>query len=463
MTTKNERVAQLQSTATEMSRSVSLFGATNILVGIMIGSGVFYIGSYVFARTGNSEGLAILSWVIGGMVTLLSGICYGELGAMFPRAGGSYVYLREAYGRPLAFANVISGFLIGSPGSIAAVALAFVMRLQTFIAVDVMTGKLIAVAAIILFTALHYFGIRGGSRFNNALTVIKVIPIVLILAAGLLFGTTNPNFSAGGTLADGSSPNGIQLFSMIAFAVVATQWAYEGWANLNTVSEEIKDPKRNIPLAIIFSIVGVTVLYTLFNLAIYRVLPYNEVLANVNAGNVYLGSDASGRIFGNIGLTLVSVTMVLSMLGSLNAMIMVFPRAYYAMARDGIFFKQVAHLDPKTKVPSVSLILSSVVSIILVFLRNLDQLTNLVVFSGLLINALVFASLFVFRVKYPDIERPYKVWGYPVIPALAILINLALAVNTFIADWQTAIISTTILLAAIGVYYLIPAFRAKEA
>ncbi|MDR3259401.1 MAG: amino acid permease [Fusobacteriaceae bacterium] len=456
------RIESLQSTSTEMDRSISLFGASNILIGIMVGSGVFYIGSYVFQRTANSELLAILSWVIGGIVTLISGLCFGELGAMFPRAGGTYVYLREAYGRPLAFANVISNFLIGSPASIAGVALAFVMRMQAFVPIDDFTGKIIAIVAIILFTILHYFGVRQGSRFNSALTVIKVIPIIVILFAGFILGGASPNFSTGGLLPDGSAPSLPKLFSMIAFAVVATQWAYEGWTNLNVVGEEIVEPKRNIPLAIILSVISVTILYTFFNLAIYRVLPYEEVLTRVTGGDVFLGTAVSGRVFGKIGETLVALAMVLSMLGSLNAMIMVFPRSYYAMARDGIFFSKVGTLNPKTKVPTVSLFLSSFVSIILVFLRNLDQLTSLVIFSGLILNALAFASVFVLRAKYPDINRPYKVWGYPFVPAIAILINVALAINTFIMDIQTSVISTTIIVGAVVLYYCIPNFRRGE-
>ncbi len=440
MNTHSTNPENLQSEATEFRREVGLFGGISVLGGIMVGSGIFYLGSYVLMRTGMSQGLALLVWLIGGLVTLLSGICYAELGAMMPKAGGGYVYLREAFGERIAYMSGISGFVLGSSGSIAALAIAFPNLLSSLIPIPAIWSKVIAIVLIIGLSLANILGIRLGSRIQNIFMVAKLIPILVILFAGLFLGAQQPNLS----LIPANQPSFGQLASMIAFAVVATLWAYEGWTNLNTISEEIKNPKRNIPLAIILAILGVTALYTLFNYAVYRVLPLDVIAGLFQEGNFFLGTEVAGNLFGASGKLLVSAAMAISVFGALNGCVMVFPRTYYAMAKDGLFFPSFATLHPQYRTPVNAIIASAIVSIALVLSRNLNQLTSLVVFGGFIFNSLTFYAVILLRRKYPELHRPYKVWLYPFSVILTIVIMIGLTINTFQEDPITSMIGLVI-------------------
>jgi len=449
----NEHIRELQSTETELSREISLFGGVSILVGIMVGSGIFYLGSYVFMFAGNSQGLALLAWVVGGIVTLISGLCYAELGAMMPRAGGSYVYLREAYGKSVAFMSGFSSFILGSSGSIAALALAFATILNNFVAINEATQKGIAILVIVLLTVANYYGVKFGSWIQNLFTVAKLVPILIILGLGLFLGNQSPDLS----INVDASVDVMGLISMVAMGVVATLWAYEGWTNLNNVSEELKNPKRNLPLALVIAIFFVMILYVLFNFAIYRVLSFQEIVDAIAGGNLFLGTAVANRLLGGFGSTLVGLGMLVSVFGATNGCVMVFPRLYYAMAKDGLFFRRVGEINPTTKTPANAILLSAFVSIILVFFRNLNQLTSLVVLQGLIFNGLIFFSVIIFRRTLPNIERPYRVWGYPVVPILATLVMVGLLVNTLMtSDFNNSLLSLLIPAAAYVIYRFIP-------
>ncbi|MBN2850521.1 MAG: amino acid permease [Erysipelotrichaceae bacterium] len=449
----NQHIRELQSTETELSREISLFGGVSILVGIMVGSGIFYLGSYVFMYAGNSQGLALLAWVVGGIVTLISGLCYAELGAMMPRAGGSYVYLREAYGKSVAFMSGFSSFILGSSGSIAALALAFATILSNFVAINEATQKGIAILVIVVLTIANYYGVKFGSWIQNLFTVAKLVPILIILGLGLFLGNQSPDLS----INVDASVDVMGLISMVAMGVVATLWAYEGWTNLNNVSEELKNPKRNLPLALVIAIFFVMILYVLFNFAIYRVLSFQEIVDAIAGGNLFLGTTVANRLLGGFGSTLVGLGMLISVFGATNGCVMVFPRLYYAMAKDGLFFRRVGEINPSTKTPANAIFLSAVVSIILVFFRNLNQLTSLVVLQGLIFNGLIFFSVIIFRRTLPTIERPYRVWGYPIVPILATLVMVGLLVNTLMtSDFNNSLLSLLIPAAAYLIYRFIP-------
>ena len=371
--TTNNNLSSLTSEKTELRRDVGLFGGISVLAGIMIGSGIFYIGAIVLQRSGMSLGLALLVWLIGGLVTLMSGICFAELGAMMPKAGGYYVYLREAYGERVAFMCGFANFCLSSSGSIAALAVAFAAAISSFVPLGEITQKVIAISAILLLTGVNVCGIRFGSLVQNIFMILKMLPILLILVCGLVMGNESPDL----TYFPGEMPSIPELCSMVGFAVIATLWAYEGWTNLNNIAEEIKNPKRNIPLALIGSITGVALLYVLFNYAVYRVLPYDTIVNLVNGGDFYLGTHAANELFGSAGMIIVGTAMILAIFNSLNGCIMVFPRMYYAMARDGALFKSFAKLHPVSKTPINAQIASAIMAIILVSSRTLSELTSL--------------------------------------------------------------------------------------
>ncbi|MDY0235775.1 MAG: amino acid permease [Gudongella sp.] len=440
-------------------KEISLFGGVSILGGIMVGSGIFYLGSYVLMRTRMSLGLALLSWIVGGVVSLLGGICFAELGASDPSAGGSTVYLNKAYSPVVGFLSGFNSWVIGGPGSIAAISIALPSALVSIFPMNAIGIKVIAIILILGLTAVNYFGVKAGSRVQNISMIAKMIPIVIILVLGLSMGKVTPNLSL--IPASGSASFG-SIISMVAFAVVATLWAYEGWTNLNIVAEEVKNPKKNLPLAIIISIVSITVLYTLFNYSIYKVLPFAEIESLLANGEFYLGTHAAQKLMGNMGGILVTAAMVIAMFGSLNGCILAFPRTYYAMSLEGHFFKSFKKLHPVYRVPYMPLLAQAGISIALVLLRDLNQLTSLVVFSGMMFNTLNVFAVFVYRRKFPDLERPYKVFLYPITVIVTLLIFIGLLVNTLIEDPLTSLIGLVVPVVGF-LFYLYFDKRNKEA
>lgn len=439
MTNNSNNLTQVKDSG--FKKEISLFGGVSILGGIMVGSGIFYLGSYVLMRTGMSPGLALLSWILGGLVSLLGGICYAELGASDPRSGGLTVYLSEAYSPMVGFLGGFNSWLIGGPGSIAALAIALPSALTIIIPLGEWTVKILAIFLIIALTIVNYFGVKFGSKLQNLSMIAKLIPIGIIMILGLLFGKVSPDLSLIPKTADASFGS---IISMVAFAVVASLWAYEGWTNLNTVAEEVKNPKKNLPLAIIISILSITALYTLFNYSIYKVIPIDEIESLISNNQYYLGTYAAEKLLGNTGSILVVIGMVVAMFGALNGCILAFPRMYYAMSEQGHFFESFKKLHPVYKVPYAPLIVQCVISILLVLLRNLNQLTSLVVFSGMMFNTLGVYAVMIYRKKRPNAERPYKVIGYPITVLLTTVIFVGLMVNTFIEDPQTSIIGLVV-------------------
>lgn len=452
-------IEALTSETTNFNRDITLFGGISILAGIMIGSGAFYLGSYVLIRSNMNIGLALLVWIIGGIITLFSGLCYAELGTMMPKAGGGYVYLREAYGERIAYMSGLSSFILGGSGSIASLAMAFPAALTSFIPMNEWQTKAVAIALVVGLSVVNYFGVKFGAMLQNVFLVGKIIPLAVIIVCGIAMGTQSPDLSI---IPAGTEFSITSFISTVAFAVVATMWAYEGWTNLNTISEEIKDPRRNIPRAIVISILMVMALYVAFNFAIYRVLPLDTIQSLFAQGDFFLGTAAAQSLFGKAGMYIVGIGMALAIFGSLNGCVMVFPRSYYAMAKDGMFFPSFAKLHPEHKTPVNAIWGSMIVSIILICMRNLDQLTSLVVFSGLVFNTLTFGTILVFRKKYPQLERPYKVIGYPVVVWLMMAVMIGLAVNTFIEDPVTSLIGLSVPAAGLVLYQVMQARQNRK-
>lgn len=416
-------------------KEIGVFGGISIIGGIMIGSGIFYLGSYVLERTDMSMGLALLCWVIGGLVSILGGLCFAELGACDSRAGGMVVYMNRAYHPSVGYSFGFTSWVISGSGSIAALAIALPTALANFFHLSDMATKIIAIILIIALTAYNCFGIKLGSILQNVSMVAKCIPIAIILFAGLILGKEHPDLSL---VPEGTDPTFGGMIGMIAFATVATLWAYEGWTNLNPVAEEMKNPGKDLPKALILGIGVITVIYALFNFAIYKVLPADQVVSSIESGDIYLGTQVADKLFGGAGGGLILATQLIAIFGSLNGMIIAFPRYYYDMAAEKHFFKNHAKLN-KFGVPQMALISQAVISCILVMLRSLDALTSLVVFAGMLYNVLVIAAVVVYRKKFPDLKRPYKAWGYPVTVVIAIILFFALMINTLVEDPKTAI------------------------
>ncbi len=435
----------------EFKKEIGVFGGISIIGGIMIGSGIFYVGSYVLQRTHMSLGLSLLSWVLGGAVCLLGGLCFAELGACEPRAGGMRVYIERAYHPVWGYiSGIISCFLSG-PGSIAAIAIALPTALNSYFQFTDLQIKLIAAGLVILFTVINLFGVKLGALLANVSMAAKLIPLAIIMFGALIFGKVTPEITF--APADGTTASFGSMLGMVSFAVVAALWAYDGWVNLNSVAEEVRNPGRNLPLAIIGGIGAITVLYTLFNFAIYRVLPHEEIVSLINSGELYLGTVVADRLMGGVGGIVVTLAMVIAMISSLNGMVLTFSRVYYSMAADGMFFRSYKKLHPKYGVPTASLLLQMAICIVFIFLRSLDQLTSLVVFAGQILVVMCVSAVFAYRKKFPEMQRPYKVWGYPFTVILALLANIGLMANSVMEDPIICVISVVIMLAGALSYF----------
>lgn len=440
MSSKN-KISELTKVDTELKREMGLFSAVSIIAGIMIGSGIFFIGSFVLQRSNNAPGFSLLVWLAGGLVSLLAGLCYAELGAAMPRSGGAYVYLREAYGPLVGFLQGWTFFLIGASGSIAALAVGLGTYFSNIYPLSPMAVKLFAVVVIIVLTAINCLRVKFGSLIQNVFMIGKLVPILIIIVLCFALGGEHTPMTV--------SPGTGTFAGTFAVALIASLWAYEGWTNLNTVAEEIKNPKRNLPLAMVIAITGVTAVYILFNYSLLKVLPVGVISSNANPG-----AAAAVKLLGSAGGTLVTIEAFLSIFGSCNGCVLAFPRLYYAMAKDGIFFKWFEKIHPTYKTPVPALIASAVVSILLIFTGSFQQLTTMVVFSQWIFYILTISSVFILRKKYPKMETPYKVIDYPILPILVILVSLFILVNTLITDPRSSLIGLIVPVVGVPVYFI---------
>jgi len=420
-----------------LRRELGLWGAAAIVVGTVIGSGIFLVPRSMVMRVGSPE-TVFLVWIFGGFLTLFGALTYAELAAAMPEAGGEYVYLREAYGPFFGFLYGWTQTWVAKSASIATLATGFYLYLANFfpslenvIAVlpvpigpqwgplEIRAGQLFAMGLIMALSGLNYFGVRLGGRVQVAVTVAKVFAISAIVLVGLLAGDgTTANF---GTSVP-ANPGG---FAGFFAALVAALWAYDGWNNVNMVASEIKNPQKNLPLALIGGTLLVMVIYLAANFAYFYVLPAESV-----ASSERVASAMMLRVVGPKGAAVVSVAALISIFAALNGSILSGSRVPYALARDGFFFRPYAWVSEKYRTPGISLILLGAWSAILVLSGRYDDLYNLVIFPSWILYAMAAASVIVLRYRRPDLVRPYRTLGYPVVPALFVGVAVVLLWST---------------------------------
>ena len=439
----------------ELKKEISLWGGVSILAGIMIGSGIFFLGGQILSRIGNSLPLSLAAWLVGGLITLFSGLTYAELGTLFPENGGYYVYLKKAYGKNVAFLAGLMNLVLSSSGSIALLAILFGQVLSNIFPSLTNVIWLVAIGAIVILTVVNYLGVKVGTITQMIFMVAKLIPIVAIIIMGLFLGSQTLDLTSN-TLADRSFFDIVIAFS---FAVVGTLWAYEGWTNLNSVAGEMKNPKKDLPKSLIFAILGVALIYVLFIFSLYRLVAYGDLITAYNGWFIF---NAAGVLFGASGQLVVMVSVAVSIFGALNGTVLVFPRVYQKMAADGMFFQPFAKSHPTYKTPGLALIISGAMAILLIVLQfDVEALLTFIVFAGLIFNTLIFISVFLFRKRMPieHYPRAYKVWGYPVVPIVAILGMVMLLVATLIESLVPSLIGVGVLV--IG-YFVYPFVFKKE-
>jgi len=420
-----------------------------IVVGTMIGSGIFIVPSSMAGELG-SPLLMLAVWVVGGVLSFFGALSLSELGAAFPQAGGMYVYLREAYGPLVAFLFGWTLFLIIDAGSMATLAVAFSSKyLPHFVSLSPAATKAVAIGLIFVLMAVNIRGVKWGALVQNLFTVIKFAALLALIVAVFAFAkgsaahfvTPAPGGAAGG------GAGGTGALGAFGVALVAVLWAFKGWEVSTFSAGEIRNPEKNLPLGIFAGTLMVILLYLGANLAYLYAFPIQDI-----AKSGRIASDVMAFAVGPAGGTFIALAILFSITGACNGHLLTGPRVYYAMARDGVFFKSVARLHPRFLTPHVSLVAVSIWASLLCVSGTFEQLFTYVVFGLWIFFGLTVGAVMILRRKRPDLPRPYRTWGYPVTPVLFILAALYISINSLIAKFGNTIVGLAIILLGIPAY-----------
>jgi len=410
-----------------LRQALSTFDLTMIAIGGTIGSGIFLTPSLI-AQQLPSPLWIIGVWLLGGIMALCGALTFAELGGMIPRAGGMYVYLSEAYGTLVGFLFGWAYFLVVNTGGIAALSIAFATYLGFFVPLSPTEIQIAAITGLASVTALNVFGVKIGGLFSDVFTVLKLLGIAGVILVGFVWGSS-------GTMDVGLSlePTG-GLGTALAAAMVGVLWSYGGWQHASFTASEAKDPRRSVPLAMVIGASVVAIVYVLTNLAYMFLLPIPAIAASPR-----VASDAVSVVFGPIGGSIIALTIFISTFGTTGIYTLTAPRIYYAMAVDGVFFKKVAEVHPRYRTPAAAILIQSSWAVVLIlFWGTFDRLISYVVFTDWIFFGLTAASVFVFRKRRPNADRPYKTLGYPFTPLLFLVIALWFIINTLIEKPEQA-------------------------
>lgn len=463
-----------------LQRHLRLFDATAIVVGSMIGSGIF-IGLSLMAQWVETPGLLIGLWLFGGLFTVLGAISCAELAAMFPHAGGQYVFLRKAYGGFWAFLFGWTQFLVIQTGFNAAVAIAFAKYLGALLPslgeanvllhiplgelaspavqacvphcllhFELSSAQLVACGVIALLTGVNIRGVREGALVQNVFTVLKVAALVALIAAGLASAKSASNFFPLVEPIPGRLAAEVGFCAGLAVALSKALFAYDAWYTVTFVAEEVHDSPRTLPRAMFLGCLLVTVLYVLTNVAYLAVLPSDQIAA---APENRVAERVAVTLFGPIGSTLVIVAILVSTFGCLNGLILGGARVCYAMARQRLFFRNCARLHAR-KTPMVALVYQGVWSMVLAVSGSYSELLTYSTFASVLFGCLTVAAVYRLRWTQPERPRPYRCWGYPLTPALYLIIGLAFLVYVVQGDPQATMIGLLLVISGIPFYLI---------
>ena len=428
--------------SSDFRRALGPFDATMVVVGGIIGAGIF-INPYIVAQRLDSPALVILAWVAGGFLALAGAFAFAELGSLFPRAGGPYVYLREAFHPLLGFLYGWAALLLIQGGGIAAVAITFATYTLRLIGRPEASAALLAVLAITVVAAINYLGVKPGSRLLNVLVVLKVLALGALIAAGFALPAAAP----------AAAPAGDPAFlPVVAFgaALVPVMFSYGGWQSANWLAEELREPRRDLPRALIAGTLIVVIVYVLVNVVYLRALGHEGL-----AGTLTPAADAARRAFGAGGDRFIAAAIAVSTFGFLSLTMLAPTRIYYAMAADGLFFPAVGRLHTRFRTPSLAIVLQAGWAILLALTGSYAQLVDTVVFADWIFFGLAVVAVFVFRRRIPLHSRPagtYAAPGHPFIPALFILAAAYIVVSVIAANPIRSGIGALLLAAGVPAY-----------
>lgn len=400
----------------ELVRGLGPWASASIVVGTIIGTGIF-LKTSVMTQVGGSATWVLAAWAVAGALSLFGALTYAELGAMFPRAGGEYVFLREGYGPGLGYLYAWNRFWIATPGSIAAYAVGTATFLRVIVPHSPTTY--VAIGLVAVFTAFNCLEVRTGGWLQTVLTVMK-IGMIGALAIGALF------FAHGGAWSRVVDNRGFPGASAFGAMVLSALWAYDGWNNLPMAAGEVRDPQKNLPRAIVWGSLGVLVIYALVNVGYFRALPLAEVKAG---GDISIAQRTASTFLGGPAQALLAAAMAISAISAMNGSMLTGARVPYAVAADGLAPKQLAHVAASARVPTVAVLVQGALAMGYALLGSFDQLTDAVVFASWMFYALNAGTVLLLRKREPDRERSFRVPGFPIVPVIFMALATLLLVN----------------------------------
>lgn len=447
-----------------LDRAIGLGSAVLLVVGSVIGSGIFLTSGEMAAQI-PSASLLLAAWVLGGVLAIAGGLTYAEMGAMFPRSGGVYVFLREAYGGLSAFLYGWVSLLVIISGSMAAVAVGFAEYLSYFIPAvstsnvlasfavpwgtfTISAGQLVAATSLAVLGAVNYVGVRSGNMVNVVLTAAKVCGLVAIPVMALIYSTVTPAWTPV------VPPDLARPAASFGVAMIAVLWTYESWYYVTYAAGEIRDPRRNVPRALFFGVLALIAIYVTVNIAYLHALTIDEM-----RGVTRIAEKAALALMGPAGASLIAATVVISTFGCNAAGILGGSRVLFAMAHDGVFLPAASRVHPTYRTPHIAVAALTIWSIVLTISGTYNQLFTYVMFVSILFSAAAGVALFTLRRSKPDHPRPYRAWGYPVIPAIFVIGSVAFVLNTLMERPVESIAGLVLLAIGFPVYF----FRRRSA
>ncbi len=432
---------------TTYARRLGLFDATMAVIGGIIGAGIFLNPAIVAQRLSTTPWI-LAAWIAGGVVAVLGALCFAELGARRPAAGGGYVYLREAFGPLAAFLYGWTLLLVIGSGAIAAVAVTFARYATDLLHLSAAAVDPLAIGAIVVLTAVNYVGVRSGATTQNVFTGLKLTALALLIVVALVAVA----HGAGGAptrVLPATQPHGIGLVGAFGAALIPILFSYGGWQQTNFIAEEIREPQKNLPRALLLGVAAVVAVYVLANVAYLVMLGAPRL-----AGSLAPASDTMRSILGPVGGTLISAGIVASTFGFLNLVILVSPRVYQAMADDGLFFSWAARLHPRFRTPTGALVFQAGWSSVLLLSGTYGQLLDYVVFGDWIFFGLVVATLFAYRRRPAGDDVAFRTPGFPLVPGLFVLVAIYVVISSVWSNPGNAAIGAALIAAGVPVFAL---------
>ncbi|MBS1951836.1 MAG: putative amino acid permease, GabP family [Cytophagales bacterium] len=454
----------------QLVRTLGLASAFFLVISSVIGSGV-YKKVAPMAEALQSPGLVLLAWLLGGLLTLIGTLSNAEVASMLADSGGEFVYYKKIFNRFFAFLYGWANFTAIRTASVASIAYVFGQSFNSLVTLphlsakwesitvlgfltpfDNLGVKLLTIALIAVLSYINYIGLKIGEEFSKSILYIVLVSILGIILLGLFSGVGSwQNIqSHGSNYVERSWTDPIFISAMFT-ALLSAFWGYEGWSTIGYLGGEIKDAQRNLPLALVFGMIAIMVIYLLTNFAYLYVLPIDQLIGH--SGNSIAAVTVIEHILGPVGGIFISLLILLTTLGCTNTTILASPRLFYAMAKEGLFFKSAQEVHPQHHTPTKALIFQGVWSGVLVMSGSFDQLTDMLIFASFIFYGSTALGVFVLRIKMPDAPRPYKAWGYPVLPALFILFCIVLLVVSFISKPREALMGLTLMASGVPFYF----------